>query len=253
MKLYIKNYAKIILFLSLLLQYKCNTNWKESPPPEDLLLQKMTQINVPEPSGLALSYKSNFFWCVSDSNSKVYKLDKNGKIIASFMIKGEDLEGVTVIDSLRLAVILERTREVVVIDTSGNELNRKKINIDGRLNEGLEGVCFNKYSLDYYFVNEKHPGSLIKTDSSFTELFRKEIEFAKDYSDIFFAAEDTTLWILSDESKKIIHTDLNGIMINEYSIDVEQPEGLVVDYLTKKVYVVSDKREILYEFKLPVQ
>jgi len=252
MKLNIKNCAKMILFLSLLSQYKCNTNLQESPPFEELLMQKMSSINVPEPSGLAISYDGNFFWCVSDSDSKVYKLDKNGDILKSFIINGEDIEGVTVIDSLRLAIVLERTREVVVLDTSGKELNRKKINLDGRLNEGLEGICFDVYSYNFYFVNEKHPGLLIKTDSSFTEACRKEIKMAKDYSDIFFAKEDTTLWILSDESKKIIHTDLNGIMINEYSIDVQQPEGLVVDYTNKKVYVVSDKKEELYEFKLPL-
>lgn len=251
MKLNIKNCAKMILFLSLLSQYKCNTNLQESPPLEELLLQKMTQIKVPEPSGLAISYDGNFFWCVSDS--KVYKLDKDGDIIKSFIVSGEDIEAVTVIDYLRLAVVLERTREVVVLDTSGKELKRKKFNLDGRLNEGLEGICFDVYSYNFYFVNEKHPGLLIKTDSSFTELYRKEIKMAKDYSDISFAKEDTTLWILSDESKKIIHIDINGIMINEYSINVQQPEGLVVDYSTKKAYVVSDKKETLYEFKLPLQ
>lgn len=253
MKLNIKNCAKMILFLSLLSQYKCNTNLQESPPFEELLLQKMSSINVPEPSGLAISYDGNFFWCVSDSDRKVYKLDKDGNIIKSFVIIGEDIEGVTVIDSLRIALVIERTREVVVTDTSGNELIRKKFNLNGRLNEGLEGICFDVYSNNFYLVNEKNPGLLIKTDSSFTEVYRKEIMIAKDYSDIFFAAEDTTLWILSDESKKIIHADLNGIMINQYSIDVQQPEGLVVDYTTKKVYVVSDKKEELYEFKLPLQ
>ena len=42
------------------------------------------------------------------------------------------------------------------------------------------------------------------------KFLEKKLTFAKDYSDIFFAREDSTLWILSDESKKIIQTDLNG-------------------------------------------
>ena len=41
------------------------------------------------------------------------------------------------------------------------------------------------------------------------------------------------------------------IKINEYRINVQQPEGLVVDYKNKKVYIVSDKKEELYEFNLP--
>jgi uncharacterized protein YjiK len=169
----------------------------------------------------------------------------------SFAINGEDLEGVTVIDSIYLAVILERTREVVIVDTSGKEIKRNKFNLTGNLNEGLEGICFDSKTKNFYFLNEKNPGLLIKTDSSFNEIFRKEIKIAKDYSDMFFSNEDNTLWILSDESKKIIQTDLNGNKIKEYLIDVEQPEGLVVDYKNKKIFIVSDKKEELYEFNLP--
>jgi len=137
------------------------------------------------------------------------------------------------------------------LDTSGKEIKRKKFDLKGKLNEGLEGICLNINTKDFYLLNEKQPGLLIKTDSSFKELFRKDLKLAKDYSDIFFSNLDYTLWILSDESKKIIQTDLNGNKIKEYRIKVEQPEGLVVDYKNKKIFIVSDKKEELYEFKLP--
>lgn len=103
----------------------------------------MTPINVPEPSGLALSYDGRYLWTVGDSDSKVHKLDLNGNVITSFKVNGEDLEGITVIDSINLAVILERTREIVVLDTSGKEIKRKKFDLKGKLNEGLEGICLN--------------------------------------------------------------------------------------------------------------
>ena len=200
---------------------------------------------------MILSYDGNFFWSVGDNDSKVFKLDLNGKTISSFPLDGEDLEGITIIDSAKLAVILERTREVVVVDTSGKEINRKRFDLKGRLNEGLEGICYDSKTKNFYFLNEKRPGLLIKTDSTFKEIFRKELMFAKDYSDIFFSNDDNTLWILSDESKKIIQTDLNGNKILEFGINVEQPEGLVVDYKRKKIFIVSDKKEELYEFNLP--
>ena len=240
----------MFLLLSLS-QFKCNINKQESPIVTNLVLQKMTPIKVPEPSGLALSFDGNYLWTISDEDSKVYKIDKLGKIISNFSVSGEDLEGIAVIDSVRLAVILERSREVVIIDTLGKELRRKRFELKGRLNEGLEGICYDTNKKDFYFVNEKSPGLLIKTDSSFAEIFRNELKIAKDYSDIFFAKDDSTLWILSDESKKIIQTDLNGKKIIEYSINVDQPEGLVVDYKNKKVFIVSDKKEELYEFSLP--
>jgi len=218
---------------------------------ENLALQKTTPIKVQEPPGLSLPYDGRCFWAVGDSESKVHKLDLSGNIIKSFTINGEDLEGVTVIDSIFIAVILERTREVVILDTTGKELKRKKFDLKGNLNEGLEGICFDSKTKNFYFLNEKHPGLLIKTDSSLNEVFRKKIKLAKDYSDIFFSKDDNTLWILSDESKKIIQTDLNGNKIREYRINVAQPEGIVVDYNNKKIFVVCDKKEKLYEFMLP--
>jgi uncharacterized protein YjiK len=211
----------------------------------------VTPIKVPEPSGLALSFDGNYFWSVGDSDSKVYKLDLSGNIVKSFTVNGEDLEGVTVIDSTNLAIVFERTREVVVVDTLGKEIKRKKFDLKGRLNEGLEGICIDVIKGDFYFLNEKHPGLLIRTDNNFNEIFRKEIKLAKDYSDIIFSKDDNTLWILSDESKAIIQTDLNGKKIKEYKINVDQPEGLVIDYINKKIFIVSDKKEELYEFKLP--
>jgi uncharacterized protein YjiK len=252
MKSIIKNCAiNLTILLLTLSQYKCNTNRQESPVAEKLTLLKSIPIDVPEPSGLALSYDGKNFWSVGDSDSKVHKLDLDGNVTKSFTVNGEDLEGITVIDSTNLAVILERTREVVIVDTSGKEIKRHKFNLTGNLNEGLEGICFDFETKNFYFLNEKNPGLLIKTDSSFNEIFRKEIKIAKDYSDIFYSGEDNTLWILSDESKKIIQTDLNGNKIKEYLIDVKQPEGLVIDYKNKKVFIVSDKKEELYEFMLP--
>jgi uncharacterized protein YjiK len=252
MKLLIKNCAIIIMLLSsAIIMYKCNTNRQQSPILQNLFQIKLTPLLVPEPSGLAIAYDGRFFWTVSDDKSLIYKIDKNGKVLKTIVVSGEDLEGITVINSNSLAIILERSREVVVVDTFGNEITRKKINVSGKLNEGLEGICFDVYENNFYLLNEKEPGLLIKTDKNFNEIFRKEIDLAKDYSDIFFAKEDSTLWILSDESEKIIQTDRNGNKIKEYGINVVQPEGLIVDYKYKIVYVVSDKTENLYEFRLP--
>lgn len=248
----IKNYASIIFIILVSLSHcKCNTNRQESPLVKNLPLVKTTHLKVSEPSGLALSFDRKYFWCVGDNDSKVFKLDLNGNIVSFFPVDGEDLEGITVIDSTKLAVILERTREVIVLDTSGKEINRKRFDLKGRLNEGLEGICYDSKTKEFYFLNQKRPGLLIKTDSTFKEIFRKKLTFAKDYSDIFFSNDDNTLWILSSESQKLIQTDLNGNKILEYGINVKQPEGLVVDYKRKKVFIVSDKKEELYEFNLP--
>lgn len=79
---------------------------------------------------------------MSDQNSKVYLIDSWGREVKSFKVDGEDLEGITVIDERTLAVVLEKTREVVILDTSGLELKRRKLNLKGELNSGLEGITY---------------------------------------------------------------------------------------------------------------
>lgn len=247
----IKFYAIIVLLVSLTISCnKCNINREESPYVKSLTLQKVTPIKVPEPSGLCYSFDKKYFWSVCDENSMVYKMNLTGIIIDSFKVSGEDLEGIVVIATNKLAVILERTREVVIVDTLGKEINRSGFDFPGNLNEGLEGICYDNFNQHYFLLNEKNPGLLIKTDKDFKVEFKKEISFADDYSDIFFAEEDTTLWILSDESQKVFQTDLIGNVIKQFYVDVAQPEGLIVDYKNKSVFIVSDIKEELYRFKL---
>lgn len=247
----IKFYASLILLvLVIICCNKSNINREDSPIVKSLKLQKVTSIKVPEPSGLCFSYDKKHLWTVCDENSTVYKIGLNGIIIDSFKVMGEDLEGITVNDPASLAVVLERARQVVIVDTTGKELSRFSFDLPGNLNEGLEGICYDNLNQNYYLLNEKNPGLLIKTDKNLRIIRKKEINFADDFSDIFYSAEDTTLWILSDESQKIIQTDLEGRLIKQFFVDVVQPEGLVVDYKNKYVLIVSDKKEKLYQFKL---
>lgn len=244
--------ANLILFFSLVISHsKCNINQENSPESNKLLLIKIIKLQFTEPSGLALAYDQKHLWSVSDNDRTVYFLDMNGKIVKSFKVDGEDLEGIAVIDDLKIAVILERNREVVILDTSGKELNRAKLDLKGKLNKGIEGICFNTSKNQFYFVNEKEPGLFFNTDTNFNIISKKEITFAKDYSDICYVAEDSSLWILSDESQKVFRVDINGKVIKEYKINVKQPEGLAVDYKQKKLFIVSDKTGKLYEYSLP--
>ena len=140
------------------------------------------EIPVPEPSGLDISADEKAFWTVSDQNSKVYLIDSWGKVVKSFKVRGEDLEGITVIDDSTLAVVLERTNEVVILDTSGKEMKRMKIDLDGEFNSGLEGITYDRNEKKFYLLNEKQPRLLIALDENLVELSRDTLNFAKDVS-----------------------------------------------------------------------
>jgi uncharacterized protein YjiK len=211
---------------------------------------KVYNIPVSEPSGLDLTFTKNGFWTVSDENSTVYKLDNWGKIEKSFTVKGVDLEGVSVVDEKTLSVVLERGREIVIVDTSGGELKRLKVNLTGELNHGLEGITYDPENKIFFVLNEKNPCLLLTFDVNLNELSRDTLNFIKDASGIHFDARNKSLWILSDESQCVTKCDLKGNLLRKYYITVAQPEGLTINAEGKKMYIVSDINSALYVFSL---
>ena len=231
-----------------LIAISCNNIKKEKV--KTLTFSISEEIPVPEPSGIDLSYNEKGFWIVSDQNSKVYLIDSWGKEVKSFKVNGEDLEGITVINDSTLAVVLERTREVVILDTSGKELKRSALDLEGELNSGLEGITYDTKEKIFYVLNENNPQLLIVLDSNLVEQYRDTISFSDDISGIFFDDIDNTLWILSDESQRIFKTDLSGDPLEEFKIKIKQPEGITFNKTRTKLYIVSDKTENLYVFDL---
>jgi uncharacterized protein YjiK len=241
------NYLSVFLFM-ILMTISCNKKGEEKS--KTLTFSIAEEIQVPEPSGIDLTYDEEGFWIVSDEDSKVYLVDSWGKKVRNFDVNGKDLEGITVVDDSTLAVVLERTREVVILDTSGKELKRTSLDLEGELNSGLEGITYDRKEKKFYLLNEKKPQLLITLDKNLVELKRDTINFSKDVSGIFFDGNDNTLWILSDESQSIYKTDLSGNPIEEFKIKITQPEGITINKTRTKLYIVSDKTENLYVFDL---
>ena len=223
---------------------------KNENSPELLTFYISEPIPVPEPSGLDLSFDEKAFWIVSDQDSKVYLIDSWGKEVKSFKVAGEDLEGITVISDSTIAIVLERTREVVILDTSGNELKRASLNLNGELNSGLEGITYNPEKKNFYVLNEKKPRLILTLDENLVEQRRDTLNFAKDFSGLFFDGNDDTLWLLSDENQEIYKTDLSGNVIREFKIKVKQPEGIALNKERTKLFIVSDVTGNLYVFDI---
>lgn len=244
------NYPVFILFLvHLLVLFAGCDAFKKKPLPQLIDYQRAYDITVPQPSGLDLTFAQDGFWTVSDENSTVYKLDKWGKVEKTFSVNGNDLEGITVVDELRLAVVLERSREIVLVDTSGNELGRTALKITGAQNNGLEGITYDAEQKILYVLNEKNPCLLITLDERLNEISRDTLEFIKDASGIYFDGINKLLWILSDESKLICKYDSEGKCHKEYRITIAQPEGITFDDSGKNLFLVSDRNNTLYVYK----
>ena len=241
----------VYLSISLFFAFSASScSEKQEEKEKSLSYSIAEEIPVPEPSGLDISFDEQGFWTVSDENSKVYLLDSWGNRVKSFKVTGEDLEGITVIDDSTIAVVLERTNEIVVLDTEGNELKRVAVDLKSEFNSGLEGITYDHHRKTYYLLNEKKPQLLIALDENFAELKRDTLTFAEDVSGIFYEDTDSTLWILSDESKRIFKTDLSGNPMEEYKINITQPEGIAFNRSRTKLFIVSDKTEKIYVFNL---
>ncbi len=246
--LLLKNYFFLILF-GLIFIASCSDDNNDIP--KDLLeLEASYKINVLEPSGLAVSNSGNVLYTVSDHTAEVYKLSTTGNVIQTFNYVGNDLEGVSAFTGNKLLLAEERTKEIVEFDMSSGIFSKHKINYENNdSNSGIEGVTYDNNSNTIFILNEKDPGKLIRLRSDYTILAEYELNFASDYSGLFYENSSNNLWIVSDQNKTINKCTLSGVLIESYSINVTQAEGIAVT--NDKIYVVSDAEAKLYIYKKP--
>jgi uncharacterized protein YjiK len=239
-----------LIFTSLFLITIISCKEKEQPPKIPLSYVGAYAISVPEPSGLVMTQDKKGFWTVSDETSTIYRLDSEGNVVQTIKVDGFDFEAITLIDDTILVVLQERTREMVFLDILGTELSRIKLDLEGELNSGPEGIAFNPETRHFYILNEKKPSLFVELDEKFNIIRKDTLKFCKDVSGLYFDEPNQFLWMLSDESQLVIKTDLNGKLLESIKITVPQPEGIALSEDGRKLYIVSDNKETLYVFNI---
>jgi len=159
----------------------------ENETKEDLELLFSYGVNVLEPSGLAINDSGTVLYTVSDNANKIYKISTTGNVLQTFNYVGNDLEGVSTYTKNKLLVAEERTKEIVSFDMTTNEVVKHKISYDNSdANSGIEGVAYNSDDGTIFMINEKDPGLLLRLRSDFGILAEYNLDFATDYSGIFY-------------------------------------------------------------------
>jgi uncharacterized protein YjiK len=243
-----KKYFVIPLFLGVLF-FGCD-NGSDPQETNGLTLVTHKIIAVPEPSDLAMSFEKNFLWTVSDNTGNIYRLSFDGEVLDSLVIEGKDPEGVAVISSQVLAVVFESKDQIVFYDTAGNKLKTGKINFSSEFNLGLEGITYNKNTGHYYIVNEQSPTAILEVDESFNLVDTVELNITQDLSGIFYDERENAYWIVSDESDFLGKFDTSFNILSSYKIDLEQAEGVAVDSANKLIYLVSDKDNGFFVYRI---
>jgi len=236
--------------------FSCDKDAGEQNPPQitttQLQIIESYDLNLKEPSGLCKSWNDNEFLIVSDNSNTIFRITNKGVILEEFPFKGSDLEGVA----------YQETGKIIwAVDEKKNTLN--KLNKNGELqkeyilnyqshpsNKGLEGIAVNTINNHVFMLNEGSPGLLL-------EFFNGEIinsislDFAPDYSGLYFHEETNQLWIISDEAKMIYQCSIKGKLINSFEHTVDKAEGIIVNTEEKTFWLCSDSEDKLY--KLSVQ
>jgi len=216
---------------------------------ERLIKVSEHKINVPEPSGLTITSDGKTLYTVSDEKNQVYRLSLNGKVKEKFKVKGSDFEGITMLDDTTLAVVLEKKREIVLLNSYGDEIKRVKLDIKGDSKYGLEGISFNKKNNHFFLVNGEQPRRLFELNDNYEVINSNKITFADDFSGLYYDSENDWLWILSDQNSMLYKCDTRGKLLKKYILNIAKPEGVAIDFQNNLIYIVSDSKEKLYLFR----
>lgn len=238
----------ILLFISLSCQRNQPGTGITNPAAQNLKQLASYPMNVPEPSGLFYNSKTNSLFTVSDGNGTVYEINFNGSVLRSFMIPSSDLEGITFSANNDTMYVVEETNRLVSkYLADGRKLSSFSVNVATAPNNALEGITIDNNN-HIIIINEKNPRMILEFIGQ-KELFRKEIDYASDLSDIFYERNTNSFWIVSDESQKVIWLSRDFNLIGQWSIPFTKGEGITIH--NNKIYIVNDATNTLYEFEKP--
>ncbi|MBI5726291.1 MAG: SdiA-regulated domain-containing protein [Ignavibacteriales bacterium] len=233
--------------------FSCNSRKQpDSTPvvsdPGIVLLSEKT-LPVPEPSALAYNAKTKTLYTVSDQNGTIYEMSLAGDILREIPVASSDLEGITFsANSDTMYVAEERTYQIVAYSLAGAKYNSWKNVTSSDTKNGYEGVTVNAAG-NFVILNEKLPMLLLEADKQGKEIKRSELAYTTDISDICYDSAENCYWIVSDESKKILKLKPDYTLINSWTINAAQAEGIAVT--TDKIYIVSDSDQKFLIYNKP--
>lgn len=244
-------FFRSIMLLGIILSISCNADDRDSNAPTNTLeLLASYNIDVQEPSGLTIDVTGTVLYTVSDNTGAIYKLSTQGNLLEVFELNGDDLEGVSTFTENKLLLAEEESRQIVEYKMNTGTISRHTIDYESNgENSGIEGVSYKENNGSIFILNEKDPGKLIQLSTDFSIIAEYDLNFASDYSGIFYDSSLDNLWILSDQSKSLNRCTLTGVLIERYPININKAEGVAIT--NNEIFIVSDQESKLYAFKKP--
>jgi len=169
-------------------------------------------------------------------------------LLRSIQVNANDLEGITLSINLDTIYVVEESDNLVTsFLLNGTKIKSFSVDVSTNSINGLEGIAIDANN-NIYVLNEKLPRYLVKLQNE-VEISRTEITAADDLSDVCYDYVLDCLWIISDESEKIIKVTKSGSLISEWQIPFSKGEGITL--VDNKIYVVRDSNAKMYIFNKP--
>jgi uncharacterized protein YjiK len=247
---YIENRFLIIISLLIISLTSCDSYIQTIPGIKQL--EPIIEIDLSkilsEPSGIVYNSANNSFFVVSDTLTQIFEIDMNGNLLRSIQVNANDLEGITLsINRDTIYVVEESDNLVTSFLLNGTKIKSFSVDVSTNSINGLEGIAIDANN-NIYVLNEKLPRYLVKLQNE-VEISRTEITAADDLSDVCYDYVLDCLWIISDESEKIIKVTKSGSLISEWQIPFSKGEGITL--VDNKIYVVRDSNAKMYIFNKP--
>jgi uncharacterized protein YjiK len=229
----------------------------EPPPPvvaDSLQLVRTVLLTVPEPSDMCLDRDGEHWWTVSDQTGLVYQLRlSDGGVVRTLGYHGTDPEGIWQDPADGTFYVAEElNREVVHIDSTGHVLSRVTVaGLGGDANSGLEGITSGPVTGSFYLTQEKGPARLVVAGLDGVVMATYAAGYVSDLSGATRDPRTGQPVVVSDESHKVCWVTPAGELVKAWAVAIDQAEGVAVDTLRSRVYVVSDREQRFYEFRLP--
>ncbi len=215
----------------------------------DLQLLSTVHLDVAEPSGLT-PFGTGQCLVIGDSTGRMDVLSLDGQVVRTMETGLTGMEAVTYRASDdTIWVVQEEARVVSKLDSTGHVLAQYDVNVAGPANKGPEGLAWHPGLGVFFMLKEGSPGTLYRWDPAQGILSARELAFALDYSDIYCDPDGTSLWIVSDESRTLTRTDLDGVAQQTWSHGLPKVEGVIVDRANGRVYLTSDSVGDFYVLK----
>jgi len=226
---------------------------------------------------------------VDDDKKKIFKLNLDGKLEEheTFNIDTKGLEGAALDATGRFLYVVQESANAIIkinLENKREGLHRPLAEMQGydivaddfagsNENKGLEGITIKRDGGALFVIKEGKPGLLIEVSADLDRIrsavrLDREHGFVDDdtaddevdFSGICYDAKRKFLWIVSDKAKRLFLFDpATNRVVQSFALgysndgeyrEIEKAEGVVINEISDRLYIVSDRDAHLYVYQV---